>query len=601
MTTILEIVPVWKAALATAGLSDFDSFMRVQGGPPTGWHRHRETIPLDLTIDGAAKRFFLKRVFRVPPKHAFWPRVRGRPNHSQPRREWHMLIHLERAGIPAMKRVAFGERRQWGLPTQAFILVEAVPIEYTLENWLLPGFPKPPPIDKRLRDHLIYELGLLCAQLNQAGFHWPDLAAKHIFAAPLAEPAGRHRWEFRLIDVERMTRSLPSLLPRAGRHEEVSSRFAPLMHLVEDFALMNADRWDILRLLAGARLRIAGDSAPRGKGPRLSTAALARQPFLAELQRRGSVRLPDGFLHPACRETVLIDDMVVERASLPLLRDAGFDRFDAVFHEQAGGRMRKPGLPSHRERIRLEIADEQGNRRIWFVKRYSYPPGREQWQRIREWRARSSSAAREAHYIRKLGQLGLSAPKVIACGERMRGCLERRSLLITEEIAGRSLETLAQEILTGQRSAPSPAERREIIQQLAQVVARLHGNHLYHRDLYLCHVFMTRNADGGIVLHLIDLARMIARPWRSVRWQIKDLAALAYSAPAALVTRGDRLRFLYHYLHAPRGVPATALRRWRAECRPLVRLMIRRIQARAARMARHDRQRQRRLKGNPSA
>jgi len=599
MTTILEIVPAWKAALAAAGLSDFDSFMRVQGGPPVGWHRHRETIPLDLTIDGAVTRFFLKRVFHVPPKHAVWPRVRGRPNHSQPRREWHMLMQLEHAGIPAMKRVAFGERRQWGRPLQAFILVEAVPIEYTLENWLLPGFPKPPPIDKRLRDRLIYELGLLCARLSQAGFHWPDLAAKHIFAAPLAEPTGRRRWEFRLIDVERMTRPPRGLVPLAGSLQDAGPRFAPIMPLVRDFVLMNADRWDIARLLAGARLRPAGDPAPRGKGRRLTAAAMACQPFLAELQRHGSVRLPDGFLHPACRETVLIDDMVVERASVPLLRDAGLARFDAVFHERAGGRLRKPGLPPHRERIRLEVADEQGNRRVWFVKTYAQPPGPEQWRRICEWRARRSSAAREAHYIRKLSQIGLSAPKLVAYGERMRGCLEYRSLLITEEIAGQSLEKLAQEILAGRQPAPQPAERREIIQQLAQVVARLHAHHLYHRDLYLGHIFMSRNADGGVVLHLIDLARMISRPWRASRWRIKDLAALAYSAPAPWVTRADRLRFLYHYLHAPWPVPATAIRRWRSERRPLVRLMIRRIQARVARMARHDLQRRR--QGNPPA
>src|SRR5512140_2186936 len=101
MKTLFEIEPACQPVLRAAGLTDFDAVMRAPGGTPVGWHRHRETVPLELTVDGRPKRYFLKRVYSVPPKHAFWPLVFGRPGRSQPRREWHALIELERAGIPA--------------------------------------------------------------------------------------------------------------------------------------------------------------------------------------------------------------------------------------------------------------------------------------------------------------------------------------------------------------------------------------------------------------------------------------------------------------------------------------------------------------------
>src|SRR5262245_47466035 len=133
MQTIFQCESAYEPALRAAGLLDFDALMRVKGGSAASEHAHRETIPLEISIEGAPKRFFLKRVFKVPPKHAIVPLFRRRRNWSQPRREWEMLGKLTESDIPAMKRVAFGERRQMGLPVKAFLLVEAVPMSFTLE------------------------------------------------------------------------------------------------------------------------------------------------------------------------------------------------------------------------------------------------------------------------------------------------------------------------------------------------------------------------------------------------------------------------------------------------------------------------------------
>jgi hypothetical protein len=163
----------------------------------------------------------------------------------------------------------------------------------------------------------------------------------------------------------------------------------------------------------------------------------------------------------------------------------------------------------------------------------------------------------------------------------MKGIWERRSFGLTAALDGESLEKLVDRWKANPDSAPRPRERQEIIRQLALTVRLMHAHELFHRDLYLAHVFLTRNSDGQPVLRLIDLARMIERPWNPHRWTIKDLAALAYSSPSPPVTKADRIRFLYHYL----GDCAVG------DKKPVVLRYLGKIEARARRMARHDRRR----------
>jgi len=72
--------------------------MRLAGGEPTSKHRYRETLPVDIECEGRARRFFLKRVFRVPAAHALQPMLRGRRGFSQPAVEWGSLQCAGRCG-----------------------------------------------------------------------------------------------------------------------------------------------------------------------------------------------------------------------------------------------------------------------------------------------------------------------------------------------------------------------------------------------------------------------------------------------------------------------------------------------------------------------
>lgn len=573
MKTVFQCAPGYEAALRAAGLLDFDFLMKVKGGPASSSHAQRETVPLEIGIDGRPVKFYLKRVFKVPPKHAIAPLFRRRPNWSQPRQEWEVLGALAKRTIPAMKRVAFGERRRLGIPVQALLLVEAVSMPFTLENWLVPGFPRPHALDARDRHRLIYEFGRLIGRLHEQGFCWPDLHPKHVFAEPPARNNNPDHWRFCLIDVERMYR------PATG---------SPLDEaVVRDFKRLQRNAAPFALTAFKIQLFAAGYAGRDGLTNRRTTAGKHdRYPRPEPMPL-----LPDDYEHPRAVPLERRKRMIVDARVEPFLSRLGWKTIADVFAYQRGSDLRKPGLDSHRERIRIQFPEGNGSASAYYLKRYDHPPFAEQFRRIREFRPTYSSAAREMHFIKRLAQIGVPSLRSIAFGQEMTGIWERRSFGLTAELDGQSLEKLVEQWRLNPKSMPDSNERHDLIRQLGLLVRLLHENDLFHRDLYLSHVFLTRNSDGRPVLRLIDLARMIEKPWNPRRWAIKDLAALAFSAPSPFVTRVDRFRFLYHYLgDRSESEGKRTVRRWLDD-----------VSSKAARMARHDQRRTARLAGKALA
>ncbi|MCG8406868.1 MAG: hypothetical protein MI923_16850 [Phycisphaerales bacterium] len=578
--TILETVPAYADALGASGLTDFDAFMSVRGGPPVSRHKHRETIPLDLTVNGETISLFLKRDFKVAPKHAFWPLFRKRPVYSQPAHEWRMCRELARAGLPAMTAVAYGERRRFGMPAQAFVLVEAVPMRFTLENWLVPGIPKPDLISPSLIKRLFYEVGFLVGRLHQAGFDWLDLSAKHIYAAPKEVDCGSRafKWNFRLIDLERIRQARPIFtdndrlaLPALPRGLEVL-----LCRLLESLSPLPVKIGNFWRLWSGLCHGAGLYSKPRGTAGRMRYSLSPQALIGFGLLPRP--RLPDDYEHPRATPMHKRGRMFVKDRMTPALRSAGIQDFDDVFRYE-GEQLWKPGLDSYRNRIRMVISNGRGHTNKFYLKRYLHPPLKAQLQRIRECGSKKSTGWREIHFAKHLLRLGIPTMRGVAYGQEMNGFWEVKSFGITEEIQGSSLETVINEAVADDGCIPGWEDRKEIIRQLGLITGHLHRRRFFHRDLYLCHVFLSRNKDGGIVLRLIDLARMITNPRRPERWIIKDLAALDYSAQSPLVTRADRLRFLYHYDPRLTQLPKRAkMLDWLTE----------KVRKRTRRMARHD-------------
>lgn len=601
----LVIHPAFRDLLAANGLREYGDFMRAPAdGAALSPHWNRETVRLMLTDDAGQRRvFYLKRMFRPQPEHVIADLLALRWPRAQPWREFKNIQSLSAARISGMTVAAVGEQRSGPWPRSGFLLGEALPAPYTVADWLgLPGAAASPQIEPWMARRLLVELGGLACRMQQAGLHWLDVDPKHIFARPVQASGPGQRWEFFLIDLERMhARQTP-----AADGISMAVAVADALH---PSALVNGSRapgpWDWLiyrgALRAGA-CRRSGNQHDSDRATERFMLALSRNRRAATNAETGSRMLAVGTSDPTgSRE----NGLWMNATGHDLLHRAGLANFEALYAFDSGEPLRKPGLGESRRRDRIELTDANGALRCAYLKRYDTPGAGFRWP----WSEPPLSAASEARAAERLRRAAVPVPDTLAHGERTdeRGCV--RGVLLLAAADGDSLERICRDITSGHRAAPSPTARRRLILDLARIVRRMHDHGLFHRDLYLSHVFVA-DPEGRAKLTLIDLARVIRRRRRLGRWQIKDLAALAYSSPTAVVTLSDRIRFLGAYLGGKLGrrtgnkpaawLPVSPAVRSRlgqrigriesgVRAREQAVQAIARIESRVRRMARHDR------------
>jgi heptose I phosphotransferase len=198
-----------------------------------------------------------------------------------------------------------------------------------------------------------------------------------------------------------------------------------------------------------------------------------------------------------------------------------------------------------------------------FVKRYTHMPLATQLDRIRRQAATHSRAWWEFHQSERLSAAHIPVPQAVGVVEKMRGALERRSVVLLAEVAGDAFDRVWRRACRQNAPVTRDLARHDIAVRLGRFVAAFHETGFFHRDLYLCHVFVELDTDARRPPQfcLIDLARTFRPRWRRMRWIIKDLSQVDASARQIGATRSDRLRFLLAYLGLQRGAPRV---RWYA-------------------------------------
>ncbi|MDD9874839.1 MAG: lipopolysaccharide core heptose(I) kinase RfaP [Gammaproteobacteria bacterium] len=184
------------------------------------------------------------------------------------------------------------------------------------------------------------------------------------------------------------------------------------------------------------------------------------------------------------------------------------------------------------------------------------------------------SARNEWRAIRRLRELHLRAPVAVAYGSRGLNPARRLSFLVTEELTGSvSLEEFC---ATWRQRPPHPTAKRALIAQVADIARTMHESGVNHRDFYLCHLRIdvsdgdpggggelgggAGGSDGGnsgadddalaaanARLTILDLHRAQIRRKTPVRWRVKDLGGLYFSARDIGLTSRDVLRFMKTY------------------------------------------------------
>jgi len=258
------------------------------------------------------------------------------------------------------------------------------------------------------------------------------------------------------------------------------------------------------------------------------------------------------------------------------LQKAGLFRLGDIFDFREGQRLDKPGL-GQRERLRIELALAPGESIAIYLKRFGQSGWRNSLQDV--FGRRQQDGVHDFAATMRLAEKGIAVARPIAFGQEAKN---GRSFVMLEELPrSEALERLLPWWDDVKKDYQLLQDKRQLLQALAALVRQFHQAGYCHRDLYLSHIFLSKDNNGQERLNLIDLQRVFKPAIRRYRWRVKDLAQLYYSA-REYFTNTDVLRFLHGYLDC---------RKLRTNDKQLARAVWRKAQ----RIARHDRKRRQRV------
>jgi len=227
------------------------------------------------------------------------------------------------------------------------------------------------------------------------------------------------------------------------------------------------------------------------------------------------------------------------------LATLGLNSIDTVFAIKSAKNLTKKNLAVFRSRLQLEVNPPDSAKPVTlFLKRYDRPPI---WIQLKNWfsyRSRKSCSSLEFETADTLALAGINTPKTVAYGTQWGTFFEKRSFIITEKIPdAKALERKLPEYFENRDTKENLKLQRQFISKSANFIKKFHETNYRHRDLYLSHIFYSKNGN----FYLIDLARAFRPIIFSQRYQIKDIAQIYYSTPGKYFTRSDRMRFFLNY------------------------------------------------------
>ena len=221
---------------------------------------------------------------------------------------------------------------------------------------------------------------------------------------------------------------------------------------------------------------------------------------------------------------------LVHKNYTKLLRQNNLLTIEDVFASQEGEHLTKPGLGT-RERIRLELTDDTGQKVVLYLKRYGSHSTAALLKRRLIRRSQAAAAVFDFAAGLNLAEKGVPVARPIAYGQQSNWLGEKRSFVIFEELPNAdALERMMPRLPEQQKQYKLLQDKNELVRQIARLIRRLHEQGFYHRDLYLSHIFLCRDRHDNERLCLIDLQRVFRPLIYSQRWRVKDLAQFYFSA-----------------------------------------------------------------------
>ena len=221
---------------------------------------------------------------------------------------------------------------------------------------------------------------------------------------------------------------------------------------------------------------------------------------------------------------------------------------DRVMAEQVSDRfLAKQG----RSIGRWTLTDDTGRTLTVFLKRHNLLPRLAGWAAAVFPGGAWSPGLQEWEHLAWAEAEGLPVGRPVAAGE-IRGPGGRlQSFLAVEELTGMlALNEAIPLALDRLPAAQFAAWKRRLITEVARLARELHRRRAFHKDLYLCHLFVPEDDCGRVPatfrgrVHMIDFHRLGHHRVRWAYFLVKDLAQLLYSTDEVPgLTARDRVRF----------------------------------------------------------
>ncbi len=160
-------------------------------------------------------------------------------------------------------------------------------------------------------------------------------------------------------------------------------------------------------------------------------------------------------------------------------------------------------------------------------------------------------AKNEWEALNRLKELGIDTMTPVAYAVKGINPAKQYSFIVTEDLI--NTESLEDYCMGWDENPPSYKLKEAFIKRLAWVSKTLHENGINHRDYYICHFLLDiSNGKDNIDLDnftasLIDLHRAQIRSKIPMRWVIKDLAGLYFSAMDLGLNKNDIYKFMKIY------------------------------------------------------
>jgi heptose I phosphotransferase len=513
----------------------------------------------EVPLHGGARGVLVRRRARSFVR-SLWDRLRLRPLSSPEQGQASLLLRLERYGVRVPRVLALGYRRgRFGL-VDSLLLTESVADAEPLTDWVEREW------DEDVRRSVLSQVGGMLRRLHEACCHLPD----HDF--PLALRRGPDGGV-----LPTLTGTEGLLVTRAPSPSLVARNLTAFERELRDAGATIADlRWLLEGYTAaGEPLPPPGAEVVAGREEAPAEAAGAGRTAVAVVRATTTRPVAAGVL-PAARTPPPRASLwrrlfgggrrLSERADWAAF--AGGDWADRILGLEISDRFHaKQGRSTCRWVLHAPGPDGGERRLAVYLKRHYRLPW---WQGLLAafWPGGNwSPAFAEFEHLEWARALGVPVPDVVAAAEFIGPWGRFQSVLAVEELAG---------MLPLHEAVPLAATRldadtfrlwkRGLVAEMARLTRILHDRRYFHKDLYLCHFYISRDDTAAVPewrgrVYLIDLHRLARHPWTWRRWQTKDLAQLLYSSEVPGVDARDRLHFWREY-HGSDGGEGGWLRRY---------------------------------------